>query len=104
MWGAGGELWRPACKLCLPVGVVTLAPAPYRQQYVLPECQLVTCMVCSLYLLQETELRTLKIAAEDIATKFDAAVAALATKRLDVLAEVSAAHTCPGCFRRTNAC
>jgi len=39
--------------------------------------------------LQETELRTLKAAAEDVAGKFDAAVAALAAKRLDILAEVS---------------
>ena len=39
-------------------------------------------------LLQETELRTLKAAADDVASKFDAAVAALAAKRLDVLSEV----------------
>lgn len=37
---------------------------------------------------QETELRTLKAAAEEVAGRFDAAVAALAAKRLDVLAEV----------------
>lgn len=37
---------------------------------------------------QETELRTLKAAAEEVAGKFDAAVAAQAAKRLDVLAEV----------------
>jgi hypothetical protein len=40
---------------------------------------------------QETELRTLKAAAEDVAAKFDAAVAVLAAKRLDVLAEVCGA-------------
>jgi hypothetical protein len=38
---------------------------------------------------QETELRTLKAAADDVANKFDATVAALAAKRLDLLAEVS---------------
>lgn len=43
--------------------------------------------VCLVWL-QETELRTLKAAADDVASKFDAAVAALAAKRLDVLAEV----------------
>jgi hypothetical protein len=40
--------------------------------------------------LQETELRTLKASAEDIAAKFDEAVAALAGKRLDVQSEVCA--------------
>jgi hypothetical protein len=45
------------------------------------------CCCCT----QETELRTLKAAAEEVAGKFDAAVAALAAKRLDVLAEVRAA-------------
>jgi hypothetical protein len=48
-------------------------------------------------LLQETELRTLKAAAEDVASKFDAAVAALAAKRLDVLAEVRPGGTCTLC-------
>eukprot|EP00775_Hariotina_reticulata_P010178 gene10178-10338_t len=37
----------------------------------------------------ETELRTLKATADDIATKFDQAVAALALKRLDVLEDVT---------------
>jgi hypothetical protein len=40
--------------------------------------------------LQETELRTLKASAEDIAAKFDEAVAVLAGKRLDVQSEVRA--------------
>jgi hypothetical protein len=40
--------------------------------------------------LQETELRTLKASADDIAAKFDEAVAALAGKRLDVQSEVRA--------------
>jgi hypothetical protein len=48
-------------------------------------------------LLQETELRTLKAAAEDVASKFDAAVAALAAKRLDVLAEVKPGVVCMLC-------
>jgi hypothetical protein len=39
--------------------------------------------------LQETELRTLKASADDIATKFDQSVASLALKRLDVLEDVS---------------
>jgi len=45
----------------------------------------IICMVQ----LQETELRTLKATADDIATKFDQSVASLALKRLDVLEDVS---------------
>lgn len=44
-----------------------------------------------IYVLQETELRTLKASAEDIALKFDDAVAALAAKRLDLQIEVGTA-------------
>lgn len=47
------------------------------------------CSVCPSGWLQETELRTLRASAEDIATKFDGAVAALAAKRLDLQMEVS---------------
>jgi hypothetical protein len=38
--------------------------------------------------MQETELRTLKASAEDIAAKFDETVAVLVGKRLDVQSEV----------------
>lgn len=48
---------------------------------------------------QETELRTLKSAAEEVASRFDAAVAALAAKRLDVLAEVRVRHRTLACVR-----
>jgi hypothetical protein len=47
-------------------------------------------MLHALFALQETELRTLKASAEDIAAKFDEAVAALTGKRLDVQLEVRA--------------
>lgn len=49
----------------------------------------VTCCCYGALFLQEMELRTLKVSADDIASKFNDAVAALANKRLDVLMEVS---------------
>jgi hypothetical protein len=56
-------------------------------------------------MLQETELRTLKAAAEEVASKFDATVAALAAKRLDMLAEVSRLLGLPDSFKlQASAC
>lgn len=54
-----------------------------------PDCTLLICVHRMSRTLQEAELRTLKAAAQDVAAKFDAAVAALASRRLDVLGEVS---------------
>lgn len=68
------------------------AAAPDRWLYDSMDPLLLRCTVMTVCLsacLQETELRTLRAAAEEVASRFDASVSALAAKRLEVLAEVS---------------
>lgn len=82
-------------QLCATLGCCCCAAnGPHAMRGVMSVVQLtllVSCLLLGVLLLQETELRTLKAAADDVASKFDAAVAALAAKRLDVLAEVGMA-------------